>query len=59
MARVTNAGFDAEPISDPEAALSTIGGTLRSDDVVLLLTSGNLGGLIERIPAMAERRWPR
>lgn len=57
--RVTKAGFDAEPISDPDAALATIGRTMRADDVVLLLTSGNLGGLIERIPAMAEERWPR
>lgn len=57
--RVVGAGFDAEPISDPEAAMTTIGSAMRSDDVVLLLTSGNLGGLIEKIPAMAEQRWPR
>jgi len=57
--RVTGAGFDAEPISDPDAALSAIGAALRPDDVVLLLTSGNLGGLIETLPALAERRWPR
>ena len=58
MARVIKAGFDAEPISDPDKALDTIGVGLRSDDVVLLLTSGNLGGLIERIPLMAEQKFP-
>ena len=58
VARVIKAGFDAEPISDPEHALNTIGGSLRADDVVLLLTSGNLGGLIERIPLMAEQKFP-
>ena len=58
VARVIKAGFDAEPISDPDKALDTIGVGLRSDDVVLLLTSGNLGGLIERIPLMAEQKFP-
>jgi UDP-N-acetylmuramate: L-alanyl-gamma-D-glutamyl-meso-diaminopimelate ligase len=58
VARVIKAGFDAEPISDPDKALDTIGGGLRADDVVLLLTSGNLGGLIERIPLMAEQKFP-
>jgi UDP-N-acetylmuramate: L-alanyl-gamma-D-glutamyl-meso-diaminopimelate ligase len=56
--RVLKAGFDAEPISDPDHALTTIGGRLRDDDVVLLLTSGNLGGLIEKIPRMAEQKFP-
>ena len=58
VARVIKAGFDAEPISDPDKALDTIAGGLRADDVVLLLTSGNLGGLIERIPLMAEQKFP-
>jgi UDP-N-acetylmuramate: L-alanyl-gamma-D-glutamyl-meso-diaminopimelate ligase len=59
VARVLKAGFDAEPISDPDKALSIIGGALRADDVILLLTSGNLGGLIEKIPLMAERLFPK
>ena len=58
VARVIKAGFDAEPISDPVHALSTIGSALGADDVVLLLTSGNLGGLIESIPRMAEQKFP-
>jgi hypothetical protein len=31
---------------------------LRADDVVLLLTSGELGGLIRRIPQLAETKFP-
>jgi UDP-N-acetylmuramate: L-alanyl-gamma-D-glutamyl-meso-diaminopimelate ligase len=58
VARVLSAGFDVEPISDPDHALNTIGSALRADDVVLLLTSGNLGGLIESIPRMAEQKFP-
>jgi UDP-N-acetylmuramate: L-alanyl-gamma-D-glutamyl-meso-diaminopimelate ligase len=32
---------------------------LRADDVVLLLTSGELGGLIKTIPRLVESRFPR
>jgi hypothetical protein len=35
-----------------------VGETLRADDVVLLLTSGAPGGLIEALSAFAERRFP-
>jgi UDP-N-acetylmuramate: L-alanyl-gamma-D-glutamyl-meso-diaminopimelate ligase len=57
--RVVAAGFDAQAISDPDEAVRTIGGALQPDDAVLLLTSGHLGGLIERIPAAAEQKFPR
>jgi UDP-N-acetylmuramate: L-alanyl-gamma-D-glutamyl-meso-diaminopimelate ligase len=57
--RVVKAGYDAEAISDPDLAVQKIGGALRPDDAILLLTSGNLGGLIDRIPAAAEQRFPR
>jgi hypothetical protein len=39
--------------------LHTIGSGLQPNDAVLLLTSGNLGGLIDRIPVAAEQRFPR
>ena len=32
---------------------------LRPDDVVLLLTSGELGGLIRAIPQLVETKYPR
>jgi UDP-N-acetylmuramate: L-alanyl-gamma-D-glutamyl-meso-diaminopimelate ligase len=58
VARVRGAGFDAEPLSDPEAGVARIAAELRRDDSILLLTSGDLGGLIERIPAVAEKAFP-
>jgi UDP-N-acetylmuramate: L-alanyl-gamma-D-glutamyl-meso-diaminopimelate ligase len=59
VARVRAAGYDAEAISDPEAALQRFGDVLHADDVVLLLTSGELGGLIKTIPRLAEVKYPR
>ena len=58
VARVKAAGFDTEAISDPEAALQRLDDMLRADDVVLLLTSGELGGLIKTIPRLAETKYP-
>ena len=58
VARVKAAGFDTEAISDPEAALQRLNDMLRADDVILLLTSGELGGLIKTIPRLAETKYP-
>jgi UDP-N-acetylmuramate: L-alanyl-gamma-D-glutamyl-meso-diaminopimelate ligase len=56
--RVVGAGFDAEAISNPQDAMHKIGDALRPADVVLLLTSGNLGGLIERVALYCEEKFP-
>ena len=53
------ANYDAEAINDPEEALQRLSDVLRRDDVVLLLTSGELGGLIRKIPELVEMRYPR
>ena len=58
VARVQQAGFDAEAIQEPAAALDNIDRSLDKNDVILLLTSGNLGGLIEAIPRLAEQNFP-
>jgi UDP-N-acetylmuramate: L-alanyl-gamma-D-glutamyl-meso-diaminopimelate ligase len=58
VARVKKAGFDAEAVGEPAAALANIDRSLDKNDVILLLTSGNLGGLIETIPRLAERKFP-
>jgi UDP-N-acetylmuramate: L-alanyl-gamma-D-glutamyl-meso-diaminopimelate ligase len=58
VARVARAGFDVAAISDPKAALVDFADLLRSDHVVLLLTSGGLGGLIEQLPLIAEEKFP-
>jgi UDP-N-acetylmuramate: L-alanyl-gamma-D-glutamyl-meso-diaminopimelate ligase len=59
VARTRAAGFDADAISDPDKALHQLDGLMRADDVVLLLTSGELGGLIKRIPQLVETKFPR
>jgi UDP-N-acetylmuramate: L-alanyl-gamma-D-glutamyl-meso-diaminopimelate ligase len=59
VARVRSANYDAEAIVDPKEALQRLDDTLRADDVVLLLTSGELGGLIKTIPQLAEKKYPR
>ncbi|HEY7842695.1 MAG TPA: Mur ligase family protein [Bradyrhizobium sp.] len=58
VTRVRAASYDAEAISDPQEALNRLNGVLRADDVVLLLTSGELGGLIRKIPQLAEMKYP-
>jgi UDP-N-acetylmuramate: L-alanyl-gamma-D-glutamyl-meso-diaminopimelate ligase len=59
VARVRAAHYDAEAIVDPAEALQRLDGMLRGDEVVLLLTSGELGGLIKTIPQLVERKFPR
>jgi UDP-N-acetylmuramate: L-alanyl-gamma-D-glutamyl-meso-diaminopimelate ligase len=58
VARVRAANHHAEAISDPDEALQRLDGILRADDVVLLLTSGELGGLIKTIPRLVEAKYP-
>jgi len=59
IARTRAANYDAEAITDPDEALHRLSSILRPDDVVLLLTSGELGGLIRRIPQLVEKKYPR
>ncbi|MFY9656291.1 MAG: Mur ligase domain-containing protein [Methylocystis sp.] len=56
-ARIAASGITAIalPHVDPGPV---VGEALRANDVVLLLTSGALGGLIETLPAFAERVFP-
>lgn len=58
VARVRAANYDAEAITDPKDALQRLNDILRADDVVLLLTSGELGGLIKTIPRLVETTYP-
>jgi UDP-N-acetylmuramate: L-alanyl-gamma-D-glutamyl-meso-diaminopimelate ligase len=58
VARVRAANHDAEAIVDPQEALDRLSDVLRPDDVILLLTSGELGGLIRKIPRLVETKYP-
>jgi UDP-N-acetylmuramate: L-alanyl-gamma-D-glutamyl-meso-diaminopimelate ligase len=56
--RVRAAGMVVEAIEDASLALDMFKKELRADDAVLLLTSGELGGLITSLPALAEQLFP-
>lgn len=54
IARVRAAGVDAVSIQDPKAAVEKIVSELDENDAVLLLSSGNLDGMVETIPRVVE-----
>jgi UDP-N-acetylmuramate: L-alanyl-gamma-D-glutamyl-meso-diaminopimelate ligase len=58
MERVYAAGVDAMPIHSFQDGLARIGAELRKDDAVLFLTSGDMDGLIERLPLLAGKQFP-
>ena len=57
--RVCGAGFDAVPIHSKEDGVRMLNTTLEPQDILLLLTSGDLGGLIEVIPELVTKKFPR
>jgi len=59
VARVQAAGYDTEGITDAAMGLQAIDVHLQPNDCVLLLTSGDLGGLIKTLPALVEKKFPR
>ncbi len=58
VGRVQATGVATEAITNPEETLEALNRGLGSNDVVLLLTSGSLDGLIETIPALVEKKFP-
>jgi UDP-N-acetylmuramate: L-alanyl-gamma-D-glutamyl-meso-diaminopimelate ligase len=58
VAQVVKSGLEAEAVPTSSNAAKVIGNDLQAGDAVLLLTSGNLGGLIEAIPRMMEQKFP-
>ena len=57
VARIRQAGQSATPVTSCAEGVAALDARLKGDEVVLLLSSGPLGGLIEAIPALCERRW--
>ncbi len=57
--RVAQAGFAVEPIEEGPGMLGVITKQIQPDDAVLLLTSGELGGLIKTIPKWATETFPK
>jgi len=57
-ARIRAAGQRATPVATCAEGVAALERGLNGDEAVILLSSGPLGGLIEAIPQMCERRWP-
>ncbi len=58
VARIAASGADVTALTGAGDALGEISAALKPDDAVLFLTSGNLGGLIEDLPLLCEKRFP-
>lgn len=58
LARVQASGIDAEAIHTEKDGLAVLEKKLKGNGVVLLLTSGELGGLIKSIPTFVEQKFP-
>lgn len=58
ISRVLAAGVHCEPILGAEHGLEICRNNITKDDVVLLLTSGSLGGLTKSIPLFLEEKFP-
>jgi UDP-N-acetylmuramate: L-alanyl-gamma-D-glutamyl-meso-diaminopimelate ligase len=55
--RIAAAGVAVTPLPDAPAVLETLENTLTGEEVVLLLSSGPLGGLPETLPPLLERKF--
>ena len=53
--RIKKTGVEAHAATDKAEALALLEENLSKDDAVLMLTSGDLGGLIEATPKLVER----
>lgn len=51
-------GTTVQGAADAQDILAALGQELKQDDVVLLSSSGGLGGLVEKIPQLAEEKFP-
>lgn len=57
--RVAAAGITVAPLHDAASGQQALMATLEENDCVLLLTSGDLGGLIKNLPPAVEQAFPR
>lgn len=59
MDRILAAGVNASPVAGADAVLADLEGSLKGYEVVLLLSSGPLDGLVDRLPPQFEERFGR
>jgi len=57
--RILSAGVNVSPMANAEAVMANLDASLTGDEVVLLLSSGPLDGLVERLPPTLEERFGR
>lgn len=59
VVRIKASGMSAEAIHSNDNGIALIEKIVQPDDIILLLTSGDLGGLIESIPKLVEEKFPK
>jgi UDP-N-acetylmuramate: L-alanyl-gamma-D-glutamyl-meso-diaminopimelate ligase len=59
VARINSAGIRAQGVATAEDTLAAIKNELTANDAILLSSSGAMGGLVESVPALAEKKFPR
>jgi len=57
VGRVRSAGIDVDYIKDEKEGLEIIDKEVKDGDVVLLLTSGNLDGMVQSIPKLLDEKF--
>ncbi|MCI0619599.1 Mur ligase domain-containing protein [Candidatus Wolfebacteria bacterium] len=57
--RLSESGVNTIPITSEKEGLEKLKQTLQKTDIVLLLTSGNLGGMVQSLPQLAETLFPK
>ena len=57
--RVRQSGIDTEAIQNKEDALEKITQVLKADDIILLMSSGDLRGLVASLPKFVEQQFPK
>jgi len=57
--RVQASGIETYPIHSEEEGLALLEKRLTADDVVLLMTSGDLGGLIKSVPGFVAKKFQK
>lgn len=57
--RVKDAGFDVEPVSTKDETINKLSKFLKKDDVVVLMSSGGFDGIIEAVPKLVEKLFPK
>lgn len=59
VSRVSTAGIEAVGCNTAEEVLNLLEADMTAEDCILLSSSGAMGGLVESIPRLAEKKFPK